>query len=444
MSTPRSTSHAISAALALLLAVIMLLAIQLIGTLRAHQRMTVDLAEINDIKYGLLNADAWMQQVTAIIEKKIREFELTPENRKTIKPILEHMLNTLIAEVDHDMHKQKISGPWLERTTDRIKHKVQDALIDMKQIKAEIPQYADKILDQMEKPEARRELKKFIQDMLKGVSRSTFAEVDEGPIETIHTEYQCQNRPSCQQSIVQRIDLNHVRALQQMLTLLALTTLLFIGVSAAPDKKDNNRLWLLAVCCTVLMLCGVLTPMIDVQAQVAQLRFILLGEPVIFANQVLYFQSKSVLDMVHVLVATGKPDMILVGILITTFSVVFPLAKLLASLVYLYDPQGLRQSAITQFFALKSGKWSMADVFVVAMFMAYVGFNGVIANQLSEFSAAGGPSVDVLTTNGTSLQIGFFMFLAFCIANLVTSSLIDSAIQSDAGHNGLRKNDAVN
>jgi len=39
----------------------------------------------------------------------------------------------------------------------------------------------------------------------------------------------------------------------------------------------------------------------------------------------------------------------------------------------------------------------------------------------------------VLTTNGTSLQIGFFMFLAFCIAALATS-LIDAASRRDGAN----------
>ena len=75
----------------------------------------------------------------------------------------------------------------------------------------------------------------------------------------------------------------------------------------------------------------------------------------------------------------------------------------------------------------------MADVFVVAMFMAYIGFNGLITSQLSEFAEASKGNVDILTTNGTSLQIGFFMFLAFCIASLATSTLIESAIRQDSG-----------
>jgi len=187
----------------------------------------------------------------------------------------------------------------------------------------------------------------------------------------------------------------------------------------------------LVLCCGVLVACGVLTPMIEVEARISSLQFMLLGEPVEFHDQVLYFQSKSVLDVVRVLTSTGKVDMVAVGILVMTFSVVFPIAKLIASFLYLYDPRGLRRNKLVEFFTLKSAKWSMADVFVVAMFMAYIGFAGLISSQLSTFALAARANVDVLTTNGTSLQIGFFMFLAFCIAGLVTSTLLGAAIHRE-------------
>lgn len=426
MNKPQSTSQMINTGLALVLIAIIVLAVQLIGTLRTHQGMSEDRAEINNVKYGMLNADVWVQQVTAIIEKKINEFELTPEKRGAVKATLERMLDVLVTEADRHMRKQTKKGNWWERTTSAVKQDVKDSFVDIEEIKAGIPQYADKILDEMNKPAGRRHLDGLVKDLLEDASSSTFSLTDESPIAAVHARYNCEDQLSCGQSINQEIASNHERAVQQTLMLLALTVALFVGVCAAPGKSDNNRLAMLALCCATLMLCGVLTPMIEIEARISELRFALLGEPVVFTDQVLYFQSKSVLDVVQILTSTGKLEMILVGVLVMVFSVAFPLAKLAASFVYLYDLKGMRKSPITRFFALKSGKWSMADVFVVAMFMAYIGFNGMLSSQLSKFAAAGGKGVDVLTTNGTELQIGFFMFLAFCLASLLTSTLIDA------------------
>ncbi|MFC1719803.1 paraquat-inducible protein A [Pseudomonadota bacterium] len=117
--------------------------------------------------------------------------------------------------------------------------------------------------------------------------------------------------------------------------------------------------------------------------------------------------------------------------MLTTFSIVFPCLKLVASVLYVYNPLGLRHSSLVEFFALKSGKWSMADVMVIAIMMAYIGFNGIIGSQLDLITqGAAGAGVDVLTTNGTSLQLGFYMFLAFCLFSLVVSTMMESSFNS--------------
>lgn len=59
--------------------------------------------------------------------------------------------------------------------------------------------------------------------------------------------------------------------------LLALMIVLFIGACAAPGRIDNTRLGLLALGCTVLLACGVLTPMIEVEARISELRFMFLA-----------------------------------------------------------------------------------------------------------------------------------------------------------------------
>jgi hypothetical protein len=66
----------------------------------------------------------------------------------------------------------------------------------------------------------------------------------------------------------------------------------------------------------------------------------------------------------------------------------------------------------------------MADVLVVALFMAYIGFDGVISTQLNQLRQAAA-GMDVLTTNNTTLQAGFFLFLGFCIAGLLLGQALE-------------------
>ena len=65
----------------------------------------------------------------------------------------------------------------------------------------------------------------------------------------------------------------------------------------------------------------------------------------------------------------------------------------------------------------------MADVMVVAIFMTYIGFNGIITSQLGQLNSAGQELV-ILTTNGTSLQPGFYLFLTYIMLSLFLSGFL--------------------
>lgn len=65
----------------------------------------------------------------------------------------------------------------------------------------------------------------------------------------------------------------------------------------------------------------------------------------------------------------------------------------------------------------------MADVLIIAIFMAYIGFNGIISSQLGELSS-NTPELMLLATNGTALQYGFFLFFAYGLLSLVFSEMI--------------------
>jgi hypothetical protein len=71
------------------------------------------------------------------------------------------------------------------------------------------------------------------------------------------------------------------------------------------------------------------------------------------------------------------------------------------------------------------GKWSMADVMVVAIFMAYIGFSGIVAEQLSQLENIS-PTIDILTTNESKLNEGFFLFTGFVILSLFISNRLES------------------
>lgn len=414
----------------LLLLVMAALSYELIQRLQAQQSMTQDRAEIQHVKYGMLNANNWVSQVSVILLKKINELEITGENRAAFKRSLERILDTLIVEADRQMRRRNRSGNWLQRQVGKVKQRIADGFVDIEAVRASVPQYAEEILRELDKPQSRAELNEFLSGMVEGLKLQTYAQMDLRHIEVIHAHYGCHDRISCEAVIDERLRAAQPGIHRLTAIVLALAGLLFYACMATRRERDKARLAILAISAALLMLCGILTPMIVAEARITELRFVLMGEPLVFRDEVFYFQSKSVLDVVGLLLDTGVIETMLVALLVVMFCLVFPLAKLFASFVYLYDWRGLRTHWATRFFALKSAKWSMADVLVVAMFMAYVGFDGLVSSQLEDMTlgaqAAGG---EILTTNGTSLQIGFYLFFAFCMVNLLSSVLLEGAIE---------------
>jgi hypothetical protein len=417
---------ALSAA-ALLVAAI-LVSVPMWSDLRALQRTQTDLAELQDVRYGLLDAERWVEQLARIIGERIDNFEVTDANRPLIKGNIELVLDRLFLEIERYTRRRNAAGDnWLERAQGALRQGVQDYLLDFNALRARVPAYADAVIDELNEPVTRDEIKAQLLAALERAAEATFSETDTSALETVLVRHGCGDVAVC----IERLGAERAALAKGSLSsggwVLLLVAALFGLAMLRRDALQPEIMALLTAGTLVLLAAGVWTPMIEVEARIAELRFELLGEPILFSDQVLYFQSKSILDVVAILMETREADMILVAVLITLFSLVFPSAKVLAGFLYYFDFRGLRANPLVYFFALRSGKWSMADVLVVAMLMAYLGFSGLVANQLSSIARAG-RGVDVITTNGTSLQLGFFMFLAFVLASLVLSSMLEGRI----------------
>jgi len=175
----------------------------------------------------------------------------------------------------------------------------------------------------------------------------------------------------------------------------------------------------------IFLLTGLAAPMIEIDVRIDKINFLLIGKNIQFHDQILFYQSKSIIDVVRILIETGKADSIFVGILILVFSILFPVCKLLSTYFYLLARGKWRTNKIVKFFAFKSGKWSMADVMVVAIFMAYIGFKGILDSQLGKMNEDMNSSqMASIATNKTSLQPGFILFIAFVLFSLILSVIL--------------------
>jgi hypothetical protein len=137
-----------------------------------------------------------------------------------------------------------------------------------------------------------------------------------------------------------------------------------------------------------------------------------------------YEQTRSIVGSVRRLYEVGSP---VPATLILLFSVGVPLAKavLVAWAMFMVDT---RQRLRTLAFVESIAKWSMADVFVVALFIAY------LAAQAST-TPSGGPNAEPpLIAFTADFGAGFYWFAAYCLFSLasqqVTARLVAEAASS--------------
>ena len=179
----------------------------------------------------------------------------------------------------------------------------------------------------------------------------------------------------------------------------------------------------------ILLVLGVTMPMIDIDARLNSFVFEFLEEEVSFDEQIIYYQSKSIVEVTKTLWKGGSWDLKLVGILVLLFSIVFPFIKLILSGLFLWVDK-VKNSSLAKGIIFHLGKWSMADVFVVAIFMAYIGFYGIISSQLNGISQnQGGFAIE--TVNYSRLSPGAFFFTAYTLLSICISILINRSAKQE-------------
>ncbi|QYJ82129.1 paraquat-inducible protein A [Shewanella aegiceratis] len=120
----------------------------------------------------------------------------------------------------------------------------------------------------------------------------------------------------------------------------------------------------------------------------------------------IYRKHRSILGTVQDLMQSGN---LLVGIMIATFSVIIPTLKLLAQAVLVFAC-GSTATLLTRLIDA-IGKWSMADVFVVAIIVSYLAGNA--EDQMGE-----------LIIMHAQLEIGFWFFTGYCLFAIASNIMM--------------------
>ncbi len=388
-----------------------------------------DFAEINRINYGLFNVDLWKDKALSIFQDKIADFKINPDIYKELDVQLQVYLRALHKEyivsgklvnqlLEEASKGSKINKMFLKL----IKDNVHD-FVDNMDLKSKIPMIAKELAKELKKNEPT--IKGFLEEELNGMLFDETSQIEyTDPRDVLYKKYEVQDYKACSQKIAPQIE----RLEESISEKLKLIYGLLIGAALfwfLLYRFVGYKLLVvgLTIISMILLYLGVILPMIDIDARLNEFSFNIIGNNITFDQQVLYFQSKSILDVTWTLLEGTGIDLKIVGLLILLFSIVFPFFKLLLSTLFLFVEK-IEQSKLAQNVIFYLGKWSMADVFVVAMFMAYIGFYGLVTSQMGEIAPNdGGYAVETL--NYSKLSPGALFFTSYCILSIITSIIIN-------------------
>ena len=122
-----------------------------------------------------------------------------------------------------------------------------------------------------------------------------------------------------------------------------------------------------------------------------------------------YTQTRSIMSAIRNLYDVGSP---IPATLILLFSVVVPVTKAALVAIAVFMRNTLQRQRVLNFVAAIA-KWSMADVFVVALFITY------LAAEASQ-TPPGNPGAAPLLSFNATFGPGFYWFAAYCIFSLAS------------------------
>lgn len=385
---------------------------------KEQQEIKQDYSLCNSVTFGLFSVDAWRERISDVINRQVDGYSITPEQKRQIQKAVERKLHQLVAQTVKEINKPQKS------LIGKLKKMAFHAMVDSAQLQAQVKPFATTIVQKLSSPESQARLKGIASSKLHQLESQTYDNTYEASLKVdshIYKKYHVSDLTQFNKGIHYRLEAIWEQTIKNACFMLGcVLAALLLWWFMRKQVQMQTVLFIAALLFAgVLLIVGITSPVIEVDARIQSLNFILLGEKVSFEGQVLFFQSKSIWGIITTLLGQQKPDAITVGILILLFVIVLPLLRLTAKGLRLF----YKNSGVINYIAFEAGKWDMADVMIVGMLMTYIGLNGILKSQLANLNIHN----DTLTTttiNNSSLQPGYFIFVGYVIFEMLLSYIL--------------------
>jgi hypothetical protein len=394
-----------------------------LATISAERKQVKeDYSLSNSVTFGLFSIDQWRDRVSEVLNHQVQGYHITAKQKKDLQAAVEKEMHTLIGKTVAEINKpQKGLGA-------KLKKMAFNALVDSTEIQAQVKPFAKTIVAKVSSPESQERLKSIAGSKVKQLTQQIYDSTSASNYvvtKYVYKKYKVADPITFNKRINERLATLKAMLINYVCVLLGcVLAALLLWWALRKQVQLQTALFVFALLFAVVMLAvGTLVPVVEVDARIQSLDLQLMGEKVLFQNQVLFYQSKSILGIVETLVGQPKPDAVLVGVLICLFIIILPLLRLIAKGIHILSPKKVAQHPVIRYLTFELHKWDMADVMIVGMLMTYIGLNGILKSQLSSLNIHT-DSLNVVTSNGTSLQPGYFIFVGYVLFAALLSYIL--------------------
>ena len=386
--------------------VLALLALEIYHKGAEIKRINEENAQLNSASYGIFNANEWKCLVSKVIENQIEKTDIN-KAAVEIADYIEKYFNESAATVrkqEFPEEENVLLGIIKQIAGNEIRRRVFDIVV---------PMIKKTMIEKVKENEDE------IKQMLKQRASGTLENAIHAETESLNFTADCQPKEPPQLVPFEKQQ-NELNKFIKYFIGLVIFYLIFAFLYYNKIAKTPGRLLVedSILIGLALLLLGISAPMLEINARLLDFRFQFMDEEIVFNNQVLYYQSKSIMELVQILIKHNP----FVAVLIFSFSIVVPVIKLTASLFVLYSKR-LASNKIFVWLVQNISKWSMADVFVVAIFLATLGYKSMINQQMGMLTGSE-HITGVIDTQTSSVQLGFYFFLAYCLVSIATSGMV--------------------
>ena len=394
-----------------------------------QEQIKEDYSMANNITFGVFSVDQWRDKLSAVVGRQVNGFSMTKTQKTELQEQVRKQLDGLIDKTVAQFNKpQKTLGGKLKKLAFK-------SFVDEDELHAMVPAFAKTIITKINSPSSTKRLKRIANskiDQLEEVTYDNTSEAFSAVKRHMCAKYHVTNAVEFEKSISKRLADIRTQTYNYAYAMLGCVLFaLFLWFLMRKQIYFQTTLFIMSILfALVLLASGITTTIIEVDARLQTLNFKLLGENIVFSNQVLFFQSKSILSICETLVRQSKPDAIVVGVLIMLFVIILPVLRLLGKGIHVWGKDKLAENKVVRYLAFECGKWDMSDVMVVGIGMTYIGLNGILKSQLSNLNM----NTDVLKTtteNNSSLQPGFIIFVGYVLFAMLLSFILKRITHPD-------------